>query len=124
MAKVKVGKLKFSGIYVLYLIVGVLFGYAASYVVTRNDCFVINGSKEIVIDVNDTYVDQGVKVVEFGKDITDDVIVTIYDENDEEVEIIDTTKEGEYTIIYSIDSNKWDDYKLIRRVIIGGDSNE
>lgn len=121
----KYKKFRFSGIHILYLLIGLALGYGVSYVVTRNDCFIINGSKEIVINVNDTYVDQGVKIVEFGKDITDEVVIIVYDENDEEVVSVDTTKEGEYTIVYSVESSvKWENYKLIRKVVVGGGSNE
>ena len=115
---------KVPAVFVVFFLLGMLIGVGVSYVVTRNDCFILNGSKEIIIDVNDVYKDQGVKVVEFGKDISEDVIITIYDSDDEEVDNIDTSIIGEYTIIYTIDSKKWDEYKLIRRVIVGGDNNE
>jgi len=115
---------KKKSMFIIFFLVGVLFGVGASFFVTRNDCFIMNGSKNILLDVNDTYVDQGVKVIAFGKDVSSDVEIIIYDENDEEVSLIDTSKEGEFTIIYTIDTFKWSEYKLIRRVIIGGDSNE
>ena len=122
--KYKNKRKKIPLIFLVFFLVGALIGVGASYVVTKDDCFILNGSKEIILDVNDTYVDQGVKVVAFGKDISDDVIITIYDCEEEEVEEIDTTIENEYTIIYTINSKKWNDYKLIRRVIVGGENNE
>ena len=117
-------KRKVSNIFIVFFLVGILFGIGASYLITRNDCFILNGSKEIVLDINDTYSDQGVKVITFGKDMSNNVNVIIYNENDEEVDKIDTSSNNEYTIIYTVDSLKWENYKLIRRVIVGGDSNE
>ena len=122
--KYKNRRKKIPLIFVVFFLVGSLIGVGVSYVVTKDDCFILNGSKEIVLDINDTYVDQGVKIVAFGKDISDDVIITIYDCEEEKVDEIDTTIENDYTIIYTINSKKWNDYKLIRRVIVGGDNNE
>ena len=122
-AKVKV-RVKLSPLFVIFLILGVLGGVGASYFMTKDDCFIMNGSKTIEIELNGTYQEQGVKVIEFGKDISSKVEIVIYDENDDIVEEINTGEDTEYSIVYTIDSLKWEKYTLIRRVVIGGGIGE
>ena len=117
-------KVKLSPFFVIFLLIGVLCGVGAAYMITKDDCFVMNGSKVIEIELNGTYSEQGVKVVEFGKDVSYKVEIVIYDENDDIVEEIDTSSDTEYSIVYKIDSLKWEKYTLIRRVVIGGGIDE
>ena len=117
-------KVKLSPFFVIFLLIGVLCGVGASYMITKDDCFVMNGSNVIEIELNGTYSEQGVKVVEFGKDVSSKVEIVIYDENDDVVEEIDTSSDTEYSIVYTIDSLKWEKYTLIRRVVIGGGISE
>lgn len=117
-------KVKLSPFFVIFLLIGVLCGVGASYVITKDDCFVMNGSNVIEIELNGTYSEQGVKVVEFGKDVSSKVEIVIYDENDDVVEEIDTSSDTEYSIVYTIDSLKWEKYTLIRRVVVGGGISE
>ena len=67
----------FKGIITL-LVVIVLFatiGVGASMFITRNDCFDIIGKDEIELQASESYFDQGVKVVEFGKDCQNKVVI-------------------------------------------------
>ncbi len=117
-------KVKVSPFFVIFLLIGVACGFGTAYMVTKDDCFIMNGSNVIEIDVNGTYNEQGVKVIEFGKDISAKVEIVIYDENDDVVEEIDTSSDTEYSIVYTVDSLKWEKYTLIRRVVVGGGIDE
>ena len=117
-------KVKLSPFFVIFLLIGVLCGVGGAYFVTKDDCFVMNGSKVIELELNATYSEQGVKVIEFGKDVSSKVEIVIYDENDDVVEEIDTSSDTEYSIVYTIDSLKWEKYTLIRRVVVGGGIDE
>jgi hypothetical protein len=117
-------KVKLSPFFVIFLLIGVLCGVGSAYFVTKDDCFVMNGSKVIELELNATYSEQGVKVIEFGKDVSSKVEIVIYDENDDVVEEIDTSADTEYSVVYSIDSLKWEKYTLIRRVVVGGGIDE
>ena len=117
-------RIRVSPLFVLFLLLGVLLGVGTSYFITRDDCFVMNGSKVIEVELNGTYQDQGVKVIEFGKDISSKVEIVIYDENDDVVDSIDTSSDTEYSIVYTVDSLKWEKYTLIRRVVVGGGIDE
>lgn len=66
-----------KGIVALLIIIALFacIGAGSCFVLTRNDCFEIIGQDEIELQANEVYFDQGVKVVEFGKDCQDKVIV-------------------------------------------------
>lgn len=115
-------KKKVSKLFVLFFIIGALIGLGTSYMITKDDCFILNGSKEVVLELNGTYLEQGVKVISFGKDVSKDVRIVIYDVNDEEVENVDSSLENEYTIVYTIENVKYSNYKLIRVVKVGDDN--
>lgn len=103
--------------FIIFLFIfGFLIGGVSAFFLTKNDCFVLNGDKEITLNLNEVYEEKGVKVIEYGKNISSDVIITIYNEEDEKVDIVGTNKEDEYTIIYQVNSSKYGSYKLIRRV--------
>ena len=107
-----------------------ILGTAASFFVLqfvcKNDCFEINGKKAFSISVNETYVDEGVKIIAFGKNISDQVKITIYKGNEviENFDQIDTSEEGVYQIMYTIDSFRFKDVKLIRTLTIVSDETE
>ncbi len=53
---------------ILFLVVGLGAGWLATSIICKNDCFDIVGMDEISIEIGTNYVDQGVKIVAFGKD--------------------------------------------------------
>ena len=102
----------------LFLFIGIIGGYATVMVFTRNDTFELNGEKSIVLKVNQEYKEEGVNIISFGKNIKDKV----------EIESnVDTSKEGEYTVVYTVKSIfKYKDVKRVRYVSVqnGSDTNE
>lgn len=105
---------------VLFLIIGVGSGFACAKFLTKNDTFSIIGEQTIYLKVGDTYTDSGAKAIEFNKDITSEIVVIGLDK-------IDTSKEGKYQIIYSLNTKRYKDIKRVRYVIVtseSGDSNE
>lgn len=93
-------------------------GYVTVMVFTKNDTFELIGEKNIELTVNEEYKEQGVKIISFGKDIKDKI----------EIESnVDTSKEGEYTVIYTVKSIfKYKDVKKVRYISVtnGSDVNE
>lgn len=53
---------------ILFLVVGLGAGWLTTSIICKNDCFNIVGMDEISIEIGTDYVDQGVKIVAFGKD--------------------------------------------------------
>ena len=53
---------------ILFLVVGLGAGWLTTSIICKNDCFDIVGMDEISIEIGTDYVDQGVKIVAFGKD--------------------------------------------------------
>ena len=102
---------------ILCLVVGVIGGIFAEKLISRNDCFVLSGDKEIVVQVGDdfTYSEAGYKCVSFGKDISDKVVIdTNLTKNSDGTYTLDTTKEGDYYMIYTVDSLKYGKIKRVR----------
>ena len=62
----------------VFLIVGLGGGVFSCWMICRNDCFEIVGQEELVFTLdneNERYVDEGVKIVSFGKDVSSSIEV-------------------------------------------------
>lgn len=89
---------------VLFLIIGAVGGWFGYTIISKNDTFEVVGEKEITLTIGQTYTEQGCKAVVFGKDLSEQIKI----ESD-----IDTTKEGTYFVVYTVDNFK---YKNIQKV--------
>ena len=117
---------------VICLVVGALIGYFALGFFTKNDCFVMNEYSTNEVDVYiggdsgvDEYVEKGAKCVAFGKEITDDIVVTYKFREDLSMDAIsvndvDETKSGIYYAIYTIDNIRYKGIELVRNIIVMG----
>lgn len=118
-------------------IVFMLIGYFVSSAITKNDGFTLNNSnKDLAIAVNGEYVEEGAKVISFGKDISEYLVIQIYDESGILVDKVDTSFDTEYAIIYNIvipdDAGfinklilgKYEDYTQVRNITVGEGANE
>lgn len=92
------------------LIVGAAAGVGASYLITKNDCFVLMGEREVTITKGDKYVEAGAKLVRYGKDVSSEVTV------EGEVNV---SEAGVYYLKYRFNgSGKYSDYQRVRTVIV------
>ena len=112
-------------IWALALICGIAVGAVSCMFVCRNDCFKLRGKSEYVLTVgqeNNIYTDKGAQVISFGRDISRDVKVStnLLEVGDGEYEI-DTSEEGVYYIIYTVDDVRFGEIKRVRtfRVVAG-----
>ncbi|MBO5416353.1 MAG: hypothetical protein J6A83_06965 [Clostridia bacterium] len=109
----------------LCLALGIGAGAGACALVSRDDCFKLRGDKSYTVSVGAplVYKDEGVKIVEFGRDISDKVeIRTNLTENDDGSYNVDTTEPCEYYIIYTVDSVKYGKIQRVRTITVKGDS--
>lgn len=97
----------------LFLALGIGAGYLSSFLLTKNDTFELIGEKSISLSLNEKYQDTGVKVISYGLNLNDKVSV---DSN------LDTSKEGEYRIIYTVKSLKYKNVKRVRYITVGNGS--
>ena len=72
---------------------------------TRNDCFTINGREEITCTLSEHYIDQGAKVIAFGIDDSDKIIVETDLQQDDNGYYAES--EGTYYIKYTVDNLKY-----------------
>ena len=101
-------------IVLLVFILAAAGGVGVSYYLTQNDCFVLNGEKEIFLDLNEAYVEEGATVISLGQDLSSKVKI--------EGEV-NTSVEGEYVLRYTVESIKYGNYQLIRIVTVRGETN-
>lgn len=114
-------------IWIMALVLGLLLGAFACYFLCRNDGFELKGKSEYTIALGDEgssviYTDKGAEVISFGKDISKKVKVnTSLDEVGDGEYKIDTSKEGVYYIIYTVDDVRFGDIKRVRTIRVGGE---
>lgn len=60
---------------ILVLVIGVGIGVGAWFLTSKNDCFEIIGTSELTLTLEETYTDEGVKIVSFNKDISGEVVI-------------------------------------------------
>jgi len=110
---------------VIALIAGVAVGIGAYNLVCAGDEFVLNGKKEYNIELGSgyfDYVDAGVSIVEFGKDISGSVeIETNMKEMGNGTYRADADVPGKYYIKYTVDSPKYGKICRIRTFTVGGE---
>ena len=110
----------------LALVAGVFAGVFAYRYVCRDDRFEVRGQKEVRVELNASeffYYDDGVEIIEFGKDISENVIVqSNMTRLGEDKYTVDTTVPGRYYIKYTVDSPKYGEVSKIRTIIVGGDN--
>ena len=95
----------------LFLVIGAAAGAAVSWFMTKDDRFVLNGEKEITLAVGEAYEEQGAEVISFGRDISENVVIS--------GDTVEATKEGVYQIVYSVEDLRWGEYQLGRVVTVG-----
>lgn len=104
----------------LFFVVGTIASIFACKFICKNDCFEINGKKSISIVIGTKYIDQGVKVIGFGQDISSKVEIEVYKDGEKisSLEDIDTSQVATYQIVYTVNSFRYKDIKLIRTVTV------
>lgn len=102
----------------LFLAVGIFAGGFTYSQLSKNDVFEVIGEKNIVLNVGDnyTYVEEGVKIVSLGKDISDKVKITTNIPEDGKIDT--SSSANEYYVIYKVDDIKFGHIQKVRLIII------
>ena len=132
-AKRSLGKLGISWIMVVvFLVVGVLAGWAINKFVFSKDTYFMNtyanGEADITIGKDEdfkTYTELGVKCIAFGKDYSSDCTVEYFFRDDltnDEIQVdeIDISTPGIYYAVYTCPNFKYSSVTLIRNIIVLG----
>lgn len=53
--------------------IGCIGGVIVSMQLTKNDKFELNGEKTVYLEIGEKYIEQGVTVISFGKDVSDKI---------------------------------------------------
>ena len=108
----------------LCLLLGVAIGAVCYNLVSRDDCFELRGKSVYELEVGTpfSYRDEGVSAISFGADISDKVEVqTNMMRNTDGTYTADTSEQGEYYMIYTVDSPKYEGVQKVRKIIIRGE---
>lgn len=104
------------------LVVGAVGGVFTEKIITKNDCFELVGNKSFTIAIGEDFVyeEEGYKCISFGKDLTGSVkIDTNLKKGADNKYTIDTSEEGEYYMIYTVESKKYGKIKRVRSFVVG-----
>jgi len=97
------------------LAVGVVGGYFGVQYLSRNDCFNIVGAEEITLEIGESYLDEGVKVVAFGVEETDKVEIETNLKKDNDGKFYAQT-EGTYYIKYTVNNIKYGSIFKVQKI--------
>lgn len=89
--------------------VGIFGGYFTVKTLTKNDTFELIGEKYITLTLGQSYQDEGVKVIFFGRDMSGEIVT----ENN-----IDYSSVGQYYIKYEYSNFLYKDITIYRYVTI------
>lgn len=107
----------------LALIIGVGAGIGIYSFVCRDDCFKLKGDSEYTVPVGAdiTYVDEGARIISFGKDISSEVEVkTNLKKIGDGKYAVDTSEPTEYYMIYTVDDAKYGKVQRVRMITVKG----
>ncbi len=102
-------------IVLVVFVVFALIGGGITFVLTRNDCFELVGADEITLSLGDSFVDPGVKIVAFNKDVSANVVVKTNMQTEDNV-TFSADEVGTYYIEYTVDNFKYNTLFKIKKV--------
>ena len=115
-------------VWILAIAIGIGAGAGACAFICRNDGFELVGKSALTVQkVEESgklyeYTDKGVKIVSFGKDISDKVkIETNMEEVDDGVYAFDASEENVYYIVYTVDDARFGEIRRVRTITVGGE---
>jgi len=115
--KTKLKKLSFGVVMlaIFLLAVGVVGGYFGVQYLSRNDCFNIVGAEEITLEIGESYLDEGVRVIAFGVDETDKVEIETNLKKNNDGKFYAQT-EGTYYIKYTVNNIKYGSIFKVQKI--------
>lgn len=103
-------------IVLIVMIIGIGAGVGAFYYVGRNDCFELIGEDYVVLELGQSYVDEGVKVISLGKDISNEVIIETDGLIDNGDGSFTATTADRYVMIYKTKDIKYGKIFTVQRI--------
>lgn len=104
------GKSVFLTLLMVFALVFCAGGFFTFTQVTKNDEFVLIGEKSITLTVGDKYNEQGARVISFGKDKSEEIIIDSSN--------VDTSAEGKYFVKYTTTAYRFKKVVRYRYVIV------
>ena len=106
---------KTSIVLVIIWMVAVLLGKISFKYFTRNDCFELIGKDELTLTLGETYIDESIHAVSFGRDVSDKVYIETNLQINQDGEYY-ADEIGTYYIVYKVKDFKYDKLFKIQRI--------
>lgn len=100
---------------ILFLTVGAVGGFFGVKFLTKNDCFALNGKDEITLQIGEKYIDEGAKIVAFGKDVSKEIIIETNLKQNNDGEFY-AEEEGTYYIVYKSKNFKYNSLFKVQKI--------
>ena len=94
---------------IFLFVLAVFGGVFTTYYLTKNDTFSLIGGTEITLRVGDEYIEQGAKIIAFGKDISNEVVIT---------GTVNTNVADDYVLKYTVNNFRFRNYTLYKKIIV------
>ena len=91
------------------LAVGAVGGFFGIKVLTKNDTFQLVGQQEVELAIGQDYVEEGVKIVSFGKDVSEKVKTETN---------LNTEEAGQYYVKYTVDDFRFKNVVRYRYITV------
>ncbi len=106
---------KALAISLIFLIIGACIGAGAWFAICKDDCFKLVGKDELTLTLEETYKEQGVKIIAFGKDDSQNFTIETNLQQDINGDFY-ATEEGTYYIKYKTTNVKYSTIFVIEKV--------
>lgn len=97
------------------ILLGAMIGVGVCWYFTRNDTFEIIGEEEITLTLGENYTDQGVKVISFGRNVEDKVIVKT-NLKPTNSGVYTSNEVGTFYILYKVDCIKYGSIFKVQKI--------
>lgn len=94
---------------IFLFVLAVFGGVFTTYYLTKNDTFALIGGTEITLRVGDEYIEQGAKIIAFGKDISNEVVI---------IGTVNTNVADDYVLKYTVNNFRFRNYTLYKKIIV------
>ncbi|MBO5772180.1 MAG: DUF5011 domain-containing protein [Clostridia bacterium] len=106
-------------VFVVFFVLGAVLAVFTFNALCANDTFELVGEKQVVVSLGEEYLDEGVKIVSMGRDISSNAKLTIK-LGDQIVDSVDVNQAGTYIITYTVEDLRYGEFYVYRVVTVQG----
>lgn len=101
---------------IVCLLIGLVSGFFICQYVMRNDCFELIGTDEIYLTLGESYVDEGVRAISLGRDVSDKYSISSTNMKMNDDGSFTADEVGTYYIVYTVDDWQYNMLFKVQRI--------